>query len=113
MSINICELCYVKVVPACQTIYVVNTGLDENITYQLNIEDVNGNVYPYTANPVGALGEWTIDTSIYPNGLFNAFSGDYILTWSTSENFEDQVDLTIDGETYPCIILKFKQVVTL
>ena len=108
MSINICELCYVKVVPACQSTYVVNTGLDENTTYWLNIEDVNGNVYQTYNNP-GAGGLWNIYLDTYPDGCFNAFSGDYILTWSTSESFEDQVDLTINGETYPCMILKFKQ----
>lgn len=110
MSINICELCYVKVVPPCQTYYVVNTGLDENTNYYFSIEDINGNIYKTEGHSGGPLGTWYIYLDTYPDGCFNAFSGDYILTWSTSENFEDQVDLLIDGETYPCIILKFKQI---
>lgn len=111
MSINICELCYTKVVEACQSTYIVTTGLDHDLVYWLFLEDINGNLYKTQGQPDGIFGEWNINTHDYSPGMFNAYSGDYILTWSKSDNIDDQVDLTINGETYPCIILKFKQVV--
>lgn len=111
MSINVCEICYVMEVPACQSSYSVLTGISHTTFHWMFLEDEHGNVFVQKGKTLQPDGKaWVIDTTDYPAGMFTAHSGSYTLTWSDSNDINDQVDLEIDGVTYPCIILKFKDI---
>ena len=114
MSINVCELCYVLEVPACQSTYSVLTGISHVAFHWMFLEDEHGNVFVQKGKTLQPDGKaWVIDTNDYPDGMFTAASGSYTLTWSDTNDINNQVDLEIDGDPYPCIILKFKDVTAL
>lgn len=114
MSINICELCYEMTVPACQTSYSILTGLSHVNFHWLFLEDAHGNIFKQKGKTLQPDGKaWVLDTTDYPDGMFNAYSGSYTLTWSDSDDIMDQVDLEINDQIYPCIILHFFDSTTL
>ncbi len=109
MSINICDLCYEVAVPACQDEYSFDTGLTAATPYTMILEDANGIQYNYIDSPVGGNGTWTIDTTYFPGGMFNQWSGTYRITFSadtTGDAVIGDEELTIDGNSYFCIVLK-------
>jgi len=109
MSINICDLCYEATVPACQDTYTFDTGLTAATPYTMILEDVNGNQYNYISTPAGGSGTWTLNTSYFPDGMFNQWSGSYRITFSADTSGDATVgdeELTIDGSSYFCIIMK-------
>ena len=82
MSINICDLCYEVTVPACKTTYIFDTGLDDQTQYSIILEDINGNTFNYVDTPSGNTGTWILDTTFFPEGMFNQWSGTYRITFS-------------------------------
>jgi hypothetical protein len=111
MSINVCELCYVMEVPACQSSYSIDIGLSHTIFRWMFLEDENGNLFVQKGKTLSTGNNpWVLDTTDYPEGMFTAHSGSYTLTWSNSNDLSDQIDLSIDSGTYPCVILKFKDI---
>lgn len=109
MSINICDLCYEVTVPECKDIYTFATGLDSGTYYTMIMEDANGNLFNYISTPDGGDGMWTLDTTYFPEGMFNQWSGTYRLTFSADTSGDATVgdeELTIDGNSYFCIVLK-------
>lgn len=111
MSINICDLCHVIEVPACQASYSVDIGLSHTIFRWMFLEDELGNTYVQKGKTLSTGNNpWVIDTTDYPAGMFNAHSGSYMLTWSNSNDINNQIDLNIGGNPVPCVILKFKDI---
>lgn len=111
MSINICDLCYVMEVPACQSSYSVDIGLSHTIFRWMFLEDEHGNVFVQKGKTLSTGNNpWVIDTTDYPEGMFNAYSGSYTLTWANSNDINEAIDVDIDSESYPCVILKFKDI---
>lgn len=111
MSINVCDLCYVMEVPACQSTYSILTGLSHVPFHWMFLEDELGNIYVQKGKTLQPDGKaWVLHTADYPTGMFTAHSGSYTLTWSSSNDIMAQEDLSINDQTYPCIILKFKDI---
>jgi len=107
MSINRCDLCYELIVSACQDNYYLATGLDNNVTYTMSLADMHGNVFTMTGSP-SVEDEFAIGTMDFPEGMFNAYSGNYEITFTDED--DDIQELTIDGRNYFCILMKFKDV---
>lgn len=106
MSINRCDLCYELIVDACQDSYALITGLDPNETYTMSLETTNGNTITMTGS-LNQDNEFTIPTASFPQGMFNAYSGDYEIVFTLDDEVQE---LTIDGNSYYCILMKFKDV---
>ena len=107
MSINRCDLCYVKTIASCGSTIEFNVGLTPSASYTVWLYDQNENIFTrdVTADLTGDL---TLTISDYPDGMFNAYSGSYEISVSTSSTEDTSEELTIEGSTYFCILLKFK-----
>lgn len=108
MSINICDLCYEVTVPACQDTYNIPAGLTPDTYYTLILEDSNGNIYNNLSTTLPD-GSFLLTTSEFPDGMFNEWSGSYRITFSLGVGIvtEGDAELTIDGNTYFCIVMNF------
>lgn len=108
MSINRCELCYEKVVSGCESTITFNVGLTPSTSYTVFLEDQNSNIYTRTLTTNGS-GAFTLTVSDFPDGMFNAYSGSYEISVSTSSSIDTSEELTISGNSYYCILLKFQK----
>ena len=106
MSINRCDLCYELIVSGCQDTYSLPTGLTAGTTYTMSIEDGHGKVFTMSGSPT-AQDEFNVSPSAFPEGMFNPYSGSYEITFTEDGELQD---LTIEGNTYPCILMKIKDV---
>lgn len=109
MSINICDLCYEMTVEACYSALFVEAGLTPATSYTAWIEDKNERLYTQTVT-TDAGGDFTLDLSAFDEGMFNAFSGSYLLTVSTSATSQTIEELTIQGQAYQCIKVSFQDI---
>lgn len=108
MSINRCDLCYELQVSACESSYTFPIGLSHNQTYTMVLEDLHGNIFEQDGSPTqGSGGLWTITVSDFPEGMFNAYSGTYEITF---EHDGVLVPIVLDTTEYQCIVMKFKDV---
>ena len=74
------------------------------------MEDVNGNVYQYGNNTDGS-GAFTFDSQWFPEGMFNAYSGPYDISFSTSQSTNTGEPFMVDGTEYNCLLLTYKNLI--
>jgi len=108
MSINRCDLCYELIVEPCQSSYVFPTGLPSE-THTMVLEDMHGNIFTEISVPDGS-GNWTIHADMYPDGMFNQFSGTYEVhfVYGVGGIDDASVPVTVDETEYQCILIKVK-----
>lgn len=112
MSINRCDLCYEVVADTTcgsgTTTLLIE--LELNTFYWMWMEDVNGNVYQYGNNTDGS-GAFTFDSQWFPEGMFNAYSGPYDVSFSTSQSTNTGEPFMVDGTEYNCLLLTYKNLI--
>ena len=106
MSVNICDLCYEMTGEACYSALFIEAGLTPTTDYTVWVEDRNDRIY-IQAVTTDSGGDITLDLSAFDEGMFNAFSGSYIITVSTSQTIEE---LTVQGQAYQCIKVTFQDI---
>lgn len=106
MSINRCDLCYNVKVLSCTDTIEINAGLTPSTQYTVFLEDNHSNIYTRTLTTDGS-GAFTLTVSDFPDGMFNAYSGSYEVSVSTSATEDTSEELTIEGSSYYCILLTF------
>ena len=109
MSVNRCDLCYELVLNPCQESYTFATGLD-NTLHTMVLRDIHGNIFTEMQNPDGAAGLWTIHASMYPEGMFNQFSGSYEVYFVEGTDTDNvSSTLYINEQEYQCILIKIRK----
>lgn len=76
-------------------------GLTALTAYYILIEDAKGNVYTHQYT-TGAGGAFTVDTALYPEGLFNEYAGTFELTIKNALTDTTVVSFTVSATTYDC-----------
>lgn len=109
MSVNICDLCYEMTGEACYSALFIETGLTPATDYTVWIEDHNERLYTQAVT-TDSGGDITLDLSAFDEGMFNAFSGYYIITVSTSDTSQTIEELTVQGQAYQCIKVTFHDI---
>ena len=109
MSINICDLCYEMTGEACYSALFFEAGLTPSTAYTVWIEDKNEHLYTQSVT-TDSGGDITLDLTDFDEGMFNAFSGSYIVTVSTSATSQTIEELTIQGQAYQCIKVTFQDI---
>lgn len=106
----ICQSCYAVSFETCTANTSISAGLDINTVYYLWVEDKFSNFYLQQVTTNGA-GNFQIDFSAFPDGLFTEYAGYFTLTVSTSSAFSTDETLTFNGTDYNCILFDFKKVI--
>ena len=108
MSINICDLCYDLVGEACYSSLFIEAGLSATSDYTVHIEDKHEHSYTQDIT-TDDQGDITLDLTLFPDGMFTAFSGSYIVT--VTQVGETAVEsIIVDGQDYSCVKLVFQEV---
>jgi hypothetical protein len=107
-----CPTCLKVALPSCPPQIVVNGGLEVNSRYRWEITDKFENIYNgVTDTDATGLLQINIQDDVdIPKGLFNSFSGVFILkVYSFLSQFEvDPASFTVGDIVYDCVELKFK-----
>ena len=111
MSINRCDLCYkITIKTPCSGNYVtLPIELDPSTGIYMWVEDIHGAIYSY-GNTTGIDGSFTFDPSYFPDGFFNPYSAPYDVSFSISGNEDTGESFQVDGVTYQCMIMDFKNI---
>ena len=104
-----CEDCHEQIGISCYGFINLITGVTANTAYTVFIEDKHGAFYTQSVTS-DVSGDVSIDTSTLEEGLFHAHSGNYKVTVSTNALVSTEETLTIEGDAYTCIQLKFVDV---
>jgi predicted nucleic acid-binding Zn-ribbon protein len=98
-----CDACYELSKEFCGEINI-SPGLTPNDTFYLQIinQRIQRTSQLITINEDGSF---DIDLDSLQDGFFNPYSGKYELYLSTTSDGEDYVDMTLEEDTYKCIVL--------
>jgi hypothetical protein len=98
-----CDQCYELSKEFCEAINI-DPSLVPTTTYYLQI--INQKIQRTSQLiTIKADGSFDIDLDALPDGYFNPYSGKYELYLSTLEAGTNYVNMTLEDETYKCIIL--------
>lgn len=116
---TVCEKCYEMTLDECSSSLIIDVGLNIVTPYVAWIQDSFGNrfVLPCAASTpesyitvdLTGFGTYDVESGVTtPSGLtFSKVSSIYELTFSTRSDSNTRESLTINGTTYPCVLLKF------
>lgn len=109
MSINVCDLCYELTAVSCYGQLRLDIGQMANRVMTAFVEDKFGNFFAQGVLTDG-IGSITLQMADFPEGMFNPYSGIYTVSISTSSLQSTYENMTIEGDNYNCIKVKFVDV---
>lgn len=105
---SFCSTCLEVILQSCpETIQV--KGLTAATEYYWIITTKFGKLYQKLTT-TDAEGVLTIDCSILPEGMLNPHAGAFRLEVRAGANYLTIIPLTLDGESYDCLMLSFADV---
>ena len=104
-----CSLCYHLKAQSCYGSLHITAGLTHNHSYTVFLEDHHGHFHTQSVTSDNS-GNFSLDLTAFPEGMFTAFSGTYELSVSTSAVSSTYETITIAAATYDCIAIDFVDV---
>lgn len=99
-----CDECYSLSLPYNITL-TVGAGLTPASTVNVVLTAMNGNQWESDV-VVNGDGSVTIDTTGYPEGMFNQYAGQFDITiYNSTGYYNEVIPVTIDGKEYSCMKL--------
>ena len=105
MALTQCESCNIQTVDTCSDTATLITGLNPATQYTVFMQDKFDTIYKQTITSNGS-GNLVLDLDAV-DLAFTPYSGDYLITISTSADTNTTESLTIAGGTYNCINMSF------
>jgi len=105
MALSNCSECYVLSAVTCYGSVKLPVSLTANHAYHVFLEDMHGHLY-HQAVTSDSSGNITVDLNAIDRE-FNAFSGSFDITISTSATTNTAESFTISATAYNCIRLSF------
>ncbi len=105
MALTQCESCFLQPVESCSTNVTLAVGLTASTAYTVWLQDKFETIYKQTITSNGS-GNLVLDLDAV-DLAFTPYSGDYLITISTSADTNTTESLTIAGGTYNCINMSF------
>lgn len=105
MALTSCESCFVQSVGSCSAAVTLSVGLTAATAYTVWLQDKFETIYK---QDVTSDGSGNIELDLEAIDLaFTPYSGEYLITISTSDETNTAESLTISGSTYSCINMSF------
>jgi hypothetical protein len=101
--------CYESIIRSCSSAITLIAGLTATTSYYWLLTAPSGKIYQRQAI-TDAEGKLLIDTSFLPDGLLNSNAGYFNLEIRSGVNYLTKVDLTLGGNTYSCVLIKFENI---
>lgn len=101
-----CGSCYEMDGVACYGILTVVAGLDADTEYTIFVQDRHG-AYEKQTVTTDASGDFVLDLSAFPDGMFTEFSGCYTLIASLNALLPVPEVMVVGYEEFSCIKVKF------
>lgn len=104
-----CDSCYEMDYIACYSQVSFIAGLTPITEYTIFVRDRHGNFFTQEV-VTDADGNFELDTTLFPEGMFNQYSGTYEISASLSPLFTTSETMTIGYEEFNCIKINFHNV---